>query len=134
MRYMIIVRAAADSAARVAPSVDAGFKAEMLDYRDRLVRAGALLDAARFRPGAEGWRVRYAGDSRSIVDGACSDDSALIAGYTLIEVRSREEAVEWTRRFPNPAGRGGPGEIEVWPLCEPDDGVSSAIARVLPFC
>ena len=132
MRYMIIVRAAADSAARVAPSVGAGFKAEMLDYCDRLIRAGALLDAARFRPGAEGWRVHYAGDSRSIVDGAFSNRER-VAGYTLIEVRSREEAVEWTRRFPNPAGRGGPGEIEVWPLCEPDDGAPSAIARVLPF-
>ena len=133
MRYMIIVRAPADSAGRVAPSVDAGFKAAMLDYCDRLVRAGALLDAARFRPGAEGWRVRYADGARSIVDGPCSDDSAMIAGYTLIEVKSREEAVEWTRRFPNPAGHGRRGEIEVWPLCESDDGVPSAIARVLPF-
>ncbi|MDR3415718.1 MAG: YciI family protein [Nevskia sp.] len=71
--------------------------------------------------GSLGWRIRYDGTQRSYVDGPFAETKELIAGYTLIQAKSREEALEWTRRFPNPAVDGGEGEIEVRQLFELDD-------------
>jgi len=80
---------------------------------------------------SSGWRIRYAkGGKRTFVDGPFTETKELIAGYTLIQVKSREEAVEWARRFPNPAGEGKEGEIEVRQFFELEDfGPSEAVER-----
>jgi hypothetical protein len=121
MRYMIIVKATAESEAETTPAPDDALLTEMLDYHEQLVKAGALLDGSGLRPSSQGWRIQYTGDTRTVIDGPFVETKELIAGYTLIQVNSREEAMEWARRFPNPAGRGKPAEIEVRPLYELDD-------------
>ena len=122
MRYMIIVKATAESEAETNPvSADTELLAEMADYHEQLMQAGVLLDGSGLKPSSQGWRIRYDGDTRSVIDGPFAETRELIAGYTLIQVKSREEAMEWARRFPNPAGRGKPAEIEVRPLYELDD-------------
>ncbi|HEX6721107.1 MAG TPA: YciI family protein, partial [Burkholderiaceae bacterium] len=97
---------------------------------ERLAKAGALLDASGLQPTAKGWRVRYDGDQRRVVDGPFAETKELVAGYTLIQTRSRDEALEWTRRFPNPSIDGGVAEIEVRQLYELEDfGASESIER-----
>ena len=120
MRFMIMVKATADSEAGVMPADD-GLMAAMAAYHEELARAGVLLDANGLKPSASGWRMRYRGGKRSVVDGPFAETKELVAGYTLIQVRSREEAMEWTRRFPAPAGDLADCEIEVRQLFELDD-------------
>jgi hypothetical protein len=95
--------------------------AEMAEYHEELAKAGVLLDASGLQPTSKGWRIRYSGDKRTAVDGPFAETKELIAGYTLIKVNSRQEALEWSKRFPNPAGREVPCEIEVRQLFELDD-------------
>ena len=128
MRFMIIVKATKDSEAGVRPSEE--LFAAMADYHEQLVKAGVLLDASGLQPTSKGWRVRYSGGKRSVVDGPFAESKELVAGYTIIQVKSREEAMEWTRRFPNPSIDGKDGEIEVRQLFELEDfGKSEAIDR-----
>ncbi|QKT03875.1 YciI family protein [Ectothiorhodospiraceae bacterium 2226] len=128
MRFIIMVKATADSEAGVMPPE--ALIADMARYHEALARAGVLLDGSGLRPSAQGWRVRYAGERRTVVDGPFTEIKELIAGYTLIEVGSREEALEWSRRFPNPAIDGGAAEIEVRRLYELEDfGDSAAVER-----
>lgn len=119
MRYMIIVKATRDTEAGVMP--EEPLLAAMAGYHEALMRAGVLLDASGLKPSADGWRIRYRGSARSVTDGPFAESKEMIAGYTLIQVNSREEALEWTRRFPNPAGEGVDAEIEVRQLFELDD-------------
>lgn len=122
MRYMIIVKATPDTEAASAPvEADSDMMAEMGAYNEQLRKAGVLLDCAGLKPSAQGWRIRYDGDTRSVIDGPFAETKELVAGFTLIQVKSRAEAMEWARRFPNPAGRGKPAEIEVRPFYEADD-------------
>lgn len=132
MRYMIIVKASAETEAETIPiTADPALLTEMADYHEQLMKAGVLLDGSGLRPSAQGWRIRYDGDTRSVIDGPFAETKELIAGYTLIQVQSRAEAMEWARRFPNPAGRGKPAEIEVRPLYELDDfGPSPEVERL----
>ena len=128
MRFMFIVKATADSEAGVMPRPE--LFAEMAAYHEELARAGVLLDAAGLKPSRAGWRVHYEGRQRSVVDGPFTETKELVAGYTMIQVSSREEAMEWARRFPNPAVDGGRGEVEVREFYELDDlGESAGIAR-----
>ncbi|MEW5757314.1 MAG: YciI family protein [Pseudomonadota bacterium] len=128
MRFMIIVKATRDSEAGVMPSEK--LIAEMAKYHEELAKAGVLRDASGLQPSAKGWRIKYSGDKRTFVDGPFAETKELIAGYTLIEVKSREEAIEWTKRFPNPAVDGKQGEIEVRQLFELEDfGQSEAVER-----
>jgi hypothetical protein len=120
MRYMIMVKATKDSEAGIIPSDEKMFAA-MATYHEELAKAGVLLDASGLQASSKGWRVRYSGEKRSVVDGPFAEAKELIAGYTLIQVKSREEALEWSRRFPNPVGEGQPAEIEVRQLFELDD-------------
>lgn len=121
MRYMILVKATADTeAGRFPPDPEPLFQA-MAAYHEELARAGVLLDASGLQPSSKGWRVHYDGTKRSIVDGPFTESKELVAGYTLIQVRSREEAVEWSRRFPNPIGEGVACHIEVRQLYEMED-------------
>lgn len=119
MRFMIVVKATPDSEAGAMPGEDR--MAEMASYHEELARAGVLLDASGLRPTSKGWRVQYSGGKRTVIDGPFTEAKELIAGYTIIQVRSRDEAMEWVRRFPNPAGPGKEAEIEVRQLFELED-------------
>jgi hypothetical protein len=121
MRFMIIIKATPlTEAGQFPPDSDKLFAA-MGAYHEELARAGALLDASGLQPSSKGWRVQYDGTKRSIVDGPFAETKELIAGYTLIQTRTREEALEWTRRFPNPVGEGIACHIEVRQLYEMED-------------
>jgi len=125
---MIIVKATKDSEAGVMP--EESLIAAMASYHEELAKAGVLLDGSGLHPTSKGWRIHYDGAKRTIVDGPFTETKELVAGYTLIQVRSREEAMEWTKRFPNPAGDGKQAVIEVRPLYDLDDfGPSSAVER-----
>jgi len=125
---MIIVKATKDSEAGVMP--EEKLIAVMATYHEELAKAGILLDASGLQPSAKGWRVRYAGEKRTVLDGPFAEAKELIAGYTLIQVKSKEEAMEWSRRFPNPVGEGQDAEIEVRRLFELEDfGPGEAIDR-----
>jgi hypothetical protein len=119
MRFMIVVKATADSEQGCMPT--AALMAEMALYHEELAHAGVLLDGSGLKPTSQGWRVRYSGGGRTVTDGPFTETKELIAGYTLIQVRSRDEALEWTRRFPNPRGEGLEAEIEVRQLFEMED-------------
>lgn len=128
MRFMIIVKATKDSEAGVMP--EEALLAEMATYHEELARAGVLLDGSGLQPSSKGWRIRYSGDKRTFTDGPFAESKELIAGYTLIQVKTREEAVEWSKRFPNPAGHRKDGEIEVRQLFELEDfGASETLDR-----
>lgn len=121
MRFMIIVKATPDSEAGRFPDDSEQVFAAMATYHEELVKAGALLDASGLHPSSKGWRVQYDGSKATIVDGPFAETKELIAGYTLIQVRSREEAMEWSRRFPNPVGQGVRCHVEVRQLYEMAD-------------
>ncbi len=121
MRFIILVKATAQSEAGVFPEDDT-LMAEMTGYHEELQKAGVLLDGSGLKPSAQGWRIHYGRDGqRRVVDGPFAETKELVAGYTVIQVRSREEAMEWARRFPAPMGRGVEATIEVRPLYEIDD-------------
>jgi len=128
MRFMIIVKATRDSEAGVMPSED--LIADMATYHETLQKEGALLDASGLQPSSKGWRIKYSGDKRTVIDGPFAETKELIAGYTLIQTKSKDEAIEWTKRFPNPAVDGKESEIEVRQLFELEDfGPSEAMER-----
>jgi hypothetical protein len=128
MRFMIMVKTTKDSEAGVMPSEK--LIAEMAQYHGELQNAGVLLDASGLQPRSKGWRIKYSGEKRTVIDGPFAETKEVIAGYTLIQVKSKEEALEWTKRFPNPAGDGKEGEIEVRQLFELDDfAPSEAVER-----
>jgi hypothetical protein len=129
MRYLIMVKATRDSEAGVMPGEE--LLARMGAYHEELAKAGVLLDGSGLKPSRDGWRIRYEGEKRTLIDGPFTEAKELVAGYTLIQVRSREEAQEWVRRFPNPAVDGGQAEIEVRQLFELEDfGPSEAVDRM----
>lgn len=119
MRFIFIIKATPESEAGPMPSPEVA--RQMATFHEALSQAGALLDAARLKPSAQGWRIRYDGGERKVVDGPFTESEGLVAGYTLIQARTREEALEWSRRFPNPNGDGMPAEIEVRALYGPED-------------
>lgn len=128
MRYMIVVKATKDSEAGVMPPEH--LLAEMAAYHEELARAGVLVDGNGLRATSQGWRVRHRGASRTVVDGPFTETKELIAGYTIINVRSRAEAIEWTKKFPNPTLDGSDCEIEVRRMFEPEDfGESETVDR-----
>jgi hypothetical protein len=126
---MVLVKATKDSEAGVMPT-EKLFE-EMGAYHEALAKAGILVDASGLQDSGKGWRIRYAKDGqRRLVDGPFTETKELIAGYTVINVKSREEAIEWTRRFPNPSIDGGEAEIEVRQYFELEDfGDSPAIEK-----
>ena len=123
MRFMIIVKSCAEFEAEVTPEAPEELMADMAAYHEELAKAGVLLDGSGLHPSRTGWRIHYGagGDSRRLVDGPFAQPHELIAGYTVIQVGSREEALAWSRRFPNPAGRGKEAVIEVRQLIELDE-------------
>ena len=128
MRFMVIVKATKDSEAGKMPSEE--MLAAMGKFNEELVKAGVMLDGAGLQSSAKGARIRFEGGKRTVIDGPFAEAKELVAGYTIIQVKSREEALEWSRRFPNPAMDGGNCEIEVRQLFELEDfGESEALDR-----
>lgn len=117
MRFMIIVKASRDSEEGVMPPEDV-FTA-MADYHETLAKAGVLLDANGLQPSSKGWRIEWSGGKRKPIDGPFAETKELIAGYTIIQVKSREEAVRWAELFPNPGDADG--AIEIRQLFELED-------------
>jgi hypothetical protein len=128
MRFMIIVKANQDSEAGAMP--EEKLIAAMATYHEELAKAGVLLDASGLQPSSKGFRVKYSGAKRTVVDGPFTETKELIAGYTSIQVKSKQEAIEWAKRFPNPHGEGSDSEIEVRQFFELEDfGPSEAVER-----
>jgi len=119
MKFMIIVKATKESEAGVMP--EERLIAAMATFHEELAKAGALVDASGLQASSKGWRIKYNGEKRTVVDGPFTETKELVAGYTIIQVKSREEALEWTKRFPNPSVDGGRAEIEVRRFFELDD-------------
>jgi hypothetical protein len=126
MRFIVLVKATRDSEKGVMPPEQ--MFAEMAAYHEDLAKAGMLRDASGLKPSSTGWRIKYAGGKRTVIDGPFAETKELVAGFTMIEAKSRQEALEWTKRFPNPAL--GDGEIEVREFYELDDfGDNPALDR-----
>lgn len=115
MRFMIIVKASADSEAGVMPSTE--LLTAMGKYNEQLVNAGVLLAGEGLHPSANGVRIRFAGKDRTVIDGPFAETKELIAGFWLIQVKSRDEAIEWVKRAPMEEG----DEIEIRQVFEAED-------------
>jgi hypothetical protein len=120
MRFMITVKATKGTESGIFPENAEKLFDAMAAYHDELVKAGVLLDASGLQPSSSGWKVKYTGDKRAVVDGPFTEAKEMIAGYTLIQTKTREEALEWTRRFPKPH-LDHECEIEVRQLYELED-------------
>ncbi|MGH7789009.1 MAG: YciI family protein [Candidatus Binatia bacterium] len=117
MRFMILVKATNDSEAGVLPTEK--LLAEMGQYNEELVKAGIMLAGEGLHPSSKGTRVRFSGTSRTVVDGPFAETKELVAGFWLWEVKSREQAIEWVKRCPNPMLVDS--EIEIRQVYEADD-------------
>jgi len=109
MRFMIIVKATKDSEAGVLP--DEKLLKDMMKFNEELIKAGVMLAGEGLHPSSKGARVRFSGKIRTVVDGPFAETKELIAGFWMWNVKSREEAIEWVKRCPNPMS--GDSEIEI---------------------
>ena len=117
MRFMVIVKATKESEAGVPP--DSKLLAEMGKYNEELVKAGVMLAGEGLHPSSKGARVRFSGNKRTVIDGPFSETKELIAGFWLIQVKSKAEALEWVKRIPNPFP--GESEVEIRQVFEAED-------------
>jgi hypothetical protein len=117
MRFMIMIKANKDTEAGVMPSEE--LLTAMGKYNEELVKAGVMLAGEGLQPSSKGARVKFSGDKRTVIDGPFTETKELIAGFWLIQVKSREEAIEWVKRVPNPTGEEG--EIEIRQVFEAED-------------
>ena len=117
MRFMILVKATEDSEAGVLPNEQ--LFTEMGKFNEELVKAGVLLAAEGLQASSKGARVKFSGAKRTVIDGPFAETKELIAGFWLWQVKSKEEAIEWVKRIPNPTG--DEGEVEIRQVFEADD-------------
>jgi hypothetical protein len=117
MRFMLIVKATQDSEAGAPP--DEKLLTDMGKFNEELVKAGVLLAAEGLHPSSKGARVQFSGTRRTVIDGPFTEAKELVAGFWLIEVRSKEEAIEWVKRAPNP--HKGDSEVEIRQVFELED-------------
>jgi hypothetical protein len=117
MRFMVIVKATPESEAGVMPSQE--LLAAMGAYNEELVKAGVMLAGEGLHPSSKGARVRFSGDKRTVIDGPFAETKELIAGFWILQVKSREEVIEWVKRCPNPMP--GESEIEIRQIFEAED-------------
>ena len=117
MRFMVIVKASKDSEAGVLPSQE--LLAAMTKYNEELAKAGVMLAGEGLQPSSKGARVKFSGKKRTVTDGPFTETKELIAGFWLWQVKSKEEAIEWAKRCPNPTGEQG--EIEIRQVFEAED-------------
>jgi hypothetical protein len=117
MRVMVMVKASKESEAGGMP--DTKLLADMGKFNEELVKAGVMLAAEGLHPSSRGARVKFSGNTRTVVDGPFAETKELVAGFWLWQVRSMDEALEWARRCPNP--HAGDSEIELRPVFEAED-------------
>jgi len=117
MRFIVIVKATKDSEAGVMPSTE--LLAAMGKYNEELVKAGIMLAGEGLHPSSKGARVKFSGTNRTVVDGPFAESKELVAGFWLWQVKSKEEAIEWVKRCPNPMP--GESEIEIRQIFSADD-------------
>jgi hypothetical protein len=118
MRFRVIVKADKNSEAGVLP--EEKLLAEMGKYNEELAKAGVLLAMDGLHPSSKGARVRFSGNKRTVIDGPFAETKELIAGFWLIQVRSKDEAIEWVKRAPNPFP-GTEAEVEIRQVFEAED-------------
>jgi hypothetical protein len=127
MRFMVIVKATKDSEAGKMPSEE--MLAGMAKFNEEMVKAGVMVDGSGLQPSSKGARIRFTGDKRAVIDGPFAETKELIAGYWIIQVKSKQEAIDWMRRCPNPYD--GDGEIEIRQMFELEDfGESPAVEHL----
>jgi hypothetical protein len=119
MRFMLIVKANKASEAGQMPSEE--LLTAMGKYNEELMKAGVLVDLAGLKPSSKSSRIRFSGGKRTVIDGPFAETRELMGGYWIINVKSKEEAMEWAMRVPEPHGAGEEGEIEIRPFFELDD-------------
>jgi hypothetical protein len=117
MRFMVMVKATKDSEAGVMP--DTKLLEDMGKFNEQLVKAGVMLAGEGLHPSSKGVRVRFNGDSRTVIDGPFAETKELVAGFWLWQVKSKEEAIEWVKRCPNP--HAGESVIEIRQVFEAAD-------------
>ena len=117
MRFMLLVKASAESEAGVMPSPE--LLVEMGKFNEEMVKAGILLAGEGLHPSSRGARVRFSGKDRTVIDGPFAETKELVAGFWLIDVRSLDEAIEWVKRVPNPTGEES--EIEIRQVFSAED-------------
>jgi len=118
MRFMILVKASKDSEAGVLPSAE--LLTEMGNYNEQLIKAGVMIAGEGLQSSAKGARVRFSGSKRTVIDGPFAETKELIAGFWIFQVKSKEEAIEWVKRAPNPMP-GTESEIEIRQIFEAED-------------
>ncbi len=124
MRFMVIVKATKDSEAGVMPSEQ--LLAEMAKFNEEMVKAGIMLDGNGLQSSSKGARIHFSGKDRIVTDGPFTETKELIAGYWVIQVKDKAEAIAWMKRCPNPHDEGG--EIEIRQVFELEDfGESPAV-------
>ena len=126
MRFMLLVKASRDSEAGVMPSAE--LLVEMGRFNEQLIKAGVLLAGEGLHPSSKGARVRFKGPNRTVIDGPFAETKELVAGFWLIQVKSKEEAIEWVKRVPNPTG--DEGEIEIRQVFDAEDFGPELAAQV----
>jgi hypothetical protein len=117
MKFMVLIKANADTEAGVMP--DTEMLEAMGKFNEELAKAGIMLAGEGLHPSSKGARVRFSGEKRTVIDGPFAETKELIAGFWIWQVRSREEAIEWVKRCPNPTG--SESEIEIRQVFEPED-------------
>src|SRR5213593_4401681 len=117
MRFMILLKSNETAETGVLPSEE--LLTDMGKYNEELVKAGVLLAAEGLQPSSKGARVKFSGAKRSVTDGPFAEAKELIAGFWLIQVKSKDEAIEWVKRIPNPDD--GPFEVEIRQVFEAED-------------
>ncbi len=117
MRFMVMVKATKDSEAGVLPSEE--LLTEMGKFNEELVKAGVMLAGEGLQPSSKAARVKFSGDRRTVTDGPFTETKELIAGFWLLQVKSKEEAIEWVKRAPNPMP--GESEVEIRQVFEAED-------------
>jgi hypothetical protein len=123
---MLLVKASRDSEAGVMPSAE--LLVEMGRFNEQLIKAGVLLAGEGLHPSSKGARVRFKGPNRTVIDGPFAETKELVAGFWLIQVKSKEEAIEWVKRVPNPTG--DEGEIEIRQVFDAEDFGPELAAQV----
>jgi hypothetical protein len=124
MRFMVIVKATTDSEAGKMPSEE--MLAAMARFNEELVKAGIMVDGSGLQPSSKGARIRFTGDKRTVIDGPFAETKELIAGYWILQVKSKQEVIDWMKRCPNPYDADG--EIEIRQMFELEDfGESPAV-------
>jgi len=118
MRFMIIIKASQDSEAGIMPSEE--LLTAMGNYNEELVKAGIFVEGEGLQPSSKGTRVRFSGDKRTVIDGPFAETKELIAGYWIWQVQSKQEAIDWVKRCPNPMP-GTEAEIEIRQVFEAED-------------